>query len=267
MEVNKIYCMDCMEGMKQLDDNSVDLIISDFPYNISNYGNSLTKKGSDIVQGDFGEWDKWEDMEDYLNWVEKVIMEMLKKCKDNVSLILFFDNRLAGYIGYSLERKGVCKYKSPLIWKKNNPIPHVRKTGFRSSFEHAIWLIKEDPKKNETIKPKTFNFLEQEEMCNVMEYFIGQKDTIHPTEKPLDLTKRLVKIFSNEGEVVLDCFIGSGTTALACKQLNRKFIGFEIDKRYFKIANERLSQMTLFGFLKHGGDLNEYIGAEPTIQN
>lgn len=248
LETNKIYNMDCLEGLKLLDDNSVDLVISDFPYNISNYGNSITMKGEDIVQADFGDWDKWDNMNDYLVWVEKVIIEIMKKCKDNASLVFFLDNRLAGYIAYSLEMKGLAKYKSPIIWKKNNPLPHIRKTGFRSTFEHAVWLIKDNPKKEETIKPKTFNFLTQKEMCNVMNYDIGQKDSTHPTEKPLELTKRLIKVLSNENDVILDCFLGSGTTAVASKQLNRKYIGFEISKEYIDMSNERLSQNTLFSY-------------------
>jgi site-specific DNA-methyltransferase (adenine-specific) len=250
LEHNKIYNMDCLEGLKQLDDESVDLVICDFPYNISNYGNSITMKGEDIVQGDFGEWDKWTNMNEYLDWVEKIIVEILKKCKNNASLLCFFDNRLAGFIAFSLENKGICKYKSPIIWKKNNPLPHIRHTGFRSTFEHAVWLIKDNPKKEETIKPKTFNFLTQKEMCNVMNYDIGQKYTTHTTEKPLELTKRMIKILSNENDLVLDCFMGSGTSAVASKQLNRNFIGFEISKEYCDMANDRLKQNTLFSYVE-----------------
>jgi DNA modification methylase len=78
-------------------------------------------------------------------------------------------------------------------------------------------------------------------------YFISPnasayKETEHPTEKPVKLLKHLVEVNSNKGDVVLDCFMGSGTTAVACKELNRNFIGIEIEKKYFDIVKRRIDQ-------------------------
>lgn len=77
---------------------------------------------------------------------------------------------------------------------------------------------------------------------------MGGKESlgIHPTQKPLRIMERIIKTSSKEGNIVLDCFMGSGTTAVACKQLNRNFIGFEINPEYVKIANKRLAQEVLF---------------------
>lgn len=251
LELNKIYQMDCLEGMKLLDDNSVDCVISDFPYNISNYGNSLTKKGDDLVRGDFGEWDKWDSMDEYINRVFDVVKLLKQKCVENANIILFFDNRQAGWFGYELERKKMLSYKSPLILVKNNPLPHIRKKGFRSSFEHAIWMVNKIREKDfDVVKGYYFNFLEQDEMMNVQAYNIGQKTTTHPTEKPLRIIKRFVTVFCKEGGVVLDCFMGSGTTAVACKETNRNFIGFETETSYMEMANKRLSQKVLDDFDK-----------------
>lgn len=249
--INRIMTIDCLEYLKMLDDKSVDFVLSDFPYNISGYGNSLTKRGNDIVPGDFGEWDKWSSMSEYIEWVNTVIKELIRVTKPRSSLIIFLDNRLAGYIGYDLERKGICKYKSPIILRKVNPIPHIRKTGFRSSFEHAIWLINDNPAQDETIKPHTFNFISQKDMCNVIDYAIGQNESGHPTEKPLWVFRNFIKIFSNENDIVLDTFMGSGTTAIASKQSNRRFLGCDTSLDYCKMANERLKQDIIQKWICH----------------
>ena len=240
LELNRIYCMDALEGMKQIEDKSIDLILTDQPYNISNYGNSLTKKGNKIVVADFGDWDKWDNIEEYFLWCLKWVKEVERILIDNGSFYVFFDNHYADHLTYLIEKETTLRQKTPIILVKNNPIPHIQKTNFRSSFERATLFIKNLDK-----KPKTFNFLSQKEMCNTMFYNIGQKETEHPTEKPLEIIKRLIRVSSNEGELVLDMFMGSGTTAVACKQLNRNFIGFELEQKYVDIANKRLAQQTL----------------------
>ena len=76
----KLILGDCIEEIKKIDNKSIDFCIADFPYNISNYKNSITKKGNDFVKGDFGSWDKWNNMEDYLNWVFNI-----SKCSTLIS--------------------------------------------------------------------------------------------------------------------------------------------------------------------------------------
>jgi len=128
-------------------------------------------------------------------------------------------------------------------------LPNIRKNGFRSSFEHAVWMINSQEQyvgnPNIVIKSKIFNFQKQEEMMNVMSYNIGQKKTEHPTEKPLNLTGRFINIFTNKGDVVLDPFLGSGTTAAAAQTLHRNFIGIEIDPKFCEMARQRLRQHPL----------------------
>jgi DNA modification methylase len=100
----------------------------------------------------------------------------------------------------------------PLIFEKANPLTHFRKNGFRSCYEMGIWLVNDG---GNFSQPKTFHFLDQKIMKNVMPYHIGQqgeKLTRHPTEKPLRLISHLVEIFTNQGDIVLDSFAGSGTT-------------------------------------------------------
>lgn len=243
--IDTIIQGDCLQVLKELPDESIDYCIADFPYNISIYENTITKMGNNFVKGDFGEWDKWDNMEEYLNWAFEVSSLIQKKLKPLASCLFFFDNKQAGWIAYELERRSVFVYKSPIIWVKSNPVPLLRKTGFRSTFEHGVWLINSQEKyignPKIVIKSKTFNFQEQEEMMNVMKYSIGNKETKHPTEKPISLTARFIEIFTNENDIVLDPFLGSGTTAVAAKRLNRHYIGIEIDPQYVKMARERLN--------------------------
>ena len=129
------------------------------------------------------------------------------------------------------------QYNHQIVLVKDNPLPHFTKTNFRSSFELCFYMSKG--------KPKTFNFLAQNKMINKFHYLIGRKDTIHPTEKPIKMFRWLIEVSSNKGDLVFDGFLGSGTTAVACKELGRKCIGIEISPEYCKITKQRLSQEVL----------------------
>lgn len=256
-----LYKGDSLEILPLLAEDSIDFVFSDFPYNISNNKNSLTKRGATAVIGDFGCWDKWDTMEGYLTWVENIAIGLKRVSKDKISLILFFDNRMAGYIAYTLELKSIVVYKAPIIWEKNNPIPHFRKSGFRSAFEHGVWLINTVKSKtpDDVVKPNTFNFLSQKEMTNVMRYNIGQNITTHPTEKPIELVSRMVEVFTNKDDVVLDAFAGSGTTGVACKKLGRHYIMIEKEEKYCEMIKTRLQttheQVSLPTNLFYGGEI------------
>lgn len=232
----KLICGDCLKEMKKIPDESIDLTVTDPPYNISNYGNSLTKKGEKIVRADFGEWDKWDSQEKYFDWCVGMVRELDRVTKPKGSAYIFWDNHYQGHITYLIEKNTAFQQKCPIVLRKVNPIPHVRKTNFRSSFEMLTLYVKDENK-----KPKTFNFLSQKEMCNVMDYAIGTKATSHPTEKPLSVISKFVMISSNKGDLVFDPFMGSGTTGCACKEFNRRFIGIEIDKKYFEVAEKRIA--------------------------
>jgi DNA modification methylase len=231
--IDKITQGDCVEGMKQIPDNSIDLVVADFPYNISNYGHSLTKVGSKVQVADFGGWDKFTD-EEYTTFVLKTSKEFERILKPQSQAYMFFDNHFAGHYTYLIEKETGLRQKCPLILYKQNPIPQIHHKNFRSAFDMCILFTKDLDK-----KCKTFNFLSQQLMKNVMEYNL-EKLTDHPTEKNLNIIKRFVRISSNKDDLILDPFMGSGTTAIACRMLDRHFIGFEISKEYCDIANNRL---------------------------
>lgn len=127
----------------------------------------------------------------------------------------------------------------PLIWVKDNPMPSVKKTTFRSAYEMGLWLINDEAK---FAQPRTFNFLTQARMRNVMSYLIGRdgnKRTQHPTEKPELLTRRFVEIFTNEGDIVLDSFAGGGTTGVAAFKAGRNAISIEREAKYIAMIEKR----------------------------
>lgn len=228
-----IYHGDCREVLPELP--KVDLVLADFPYNISDYGNSITKVGSKFVRADFGEWDKFT-LENYSKWVIEIMRLLETKLQLKHQAYCWFDNHYAGLFTYLIENQTTFTQKCPIVCYKRNPIPQLHKRNFRSSYEMCILYTRDKDKKCEP-----FNFLSQSEMKNVQEYNL-QKVTNHPTEKPVEIVSRFINISSNVGDLVLDPFLGSGTTAYCAKKLNRKCIGIEIKEKYCEIAAKRCSQ-------------------------
>ena len=130
-----------------------------------------------------------------------------------------------------------------MIWHKTNPAPQIRKNGFLSSCEAILWasLGFDDSKIS-----YTFNFSKQNEMHNFIETPIcmGKERTAHPTQKPKKVLGKLVRIFSNEGDTILDPFAGSGTLTDVCNDMNRNSISIEKDAGYFEIAQKRLANIS-----------------------
>jgi hypothetical protein len=123
--------------------------------------------------------------------------------------------------------------KEMLRLKKTNPMPRNRDRRYVTDYECAIWFTKENAK---------WVFNRQDEKYQRPEFIHSIDKGLHPTQKSLKLMQELVKIHSNEGQTVLDCFMGSGTTGVACVNLNRKFIGIEKDEGYFKVSQERIQK-------------------------
>lgn len=231
---------DCLEFMKKIPDQSIDFICSDPPYNISGKGGTTLSSTKGVIPADFGEWDKWETEDDYFNFIYKVCDEYKRILKANANLILFLSYYTGGHLVYELNERNIFSFRGPIILVKENPIPQFKENGFRPCFEMAFWLV--NNKGTGSHRPKTFHFLSQEKMKNVMTYGIGPKYKLskHPTEKPEHIISDFIKIFTNEGDVVLDSFAGSGTTPAACQKINRRFIAIERENRFFRMMKKRL---------------------------
>lgn len=173
---------------------------------------------------------------------KKYFKEFDRIVKENGSIIIFVRSE---YISYAVDeaKKNNFDSKATIIWHKTNPIPQVRKKNYLSSIETIWWCARYNEKKCDY----TLNFQTQNEMHNFFEYPLcgGLERFEHPTQKPLELIKKLLIIHSNENDIVLDPFLGSGTTAVACQSLKRNFIGIEISPEYCEIARQRLRQKPL----------------------
>jgi len=208
------------------------LLFSDPPYNISQknkiFRDYRNGKNGDIKM-DFGEWDYNFKIEPFLEEGKRVL-------RDDGSIIVWTSEQL-----YGEYRKWFAKNMYPkqlLIWVKTNPLPQFRLVGYRQATELMFWALKKKNTKNN----KNFLFQSQKEMTNVFYAPIvgGKERTKHPTQKPLSITKEIIKRHCRKNGIVLDPFMGSGTVAVACKELDRNYIGIELNPDYVKIAEERL---------------------------
>lgn len=224
----KLYNGDCLEIMDKLIEEGVkiDSIITDPPYMIARKNNFHTMGRKGI---DFGEWDKEVDL---FSWLDR-IPKLLNK---NGSVVIFNDWKNLGDIARYCENLGL-EIKDFLRWEKTNPMPRNRDRRYITDFECAIWLIRKGAK-------WTFNRLDDKYQRPKFVHSIvsGKEKTSHTTQKPVNLMEEIIKIHTNENDIILDCFMGSGSTGVACMNTNRKFIGIELDNNYFNIAKQRIEE-------------------------
>jgi len=235
LPINKIYNMDCLEGMKQLPDESIDLVVTDPPYKIVQGGCSnkavtinacggilnkhdgdnieLVKKGKIFNHNEiqFNEW----------------LPEIYRVLKDNSHCYIMINGRNLAELQMEAEKVGF-EFHNIIGWDKGNATPNK---WYMQRLEFILFLRKG--------KAKNINNMGTTTLLQVPNLKKGTKQ--HPTEKPIDLMKILIENSSSENEIVLDPFIGVGSTALACKESNRQYIGFELDTNYYNIATKRIS--------------------------
>lgn len=279
MELNKIYLGDAYELIKQIPDKSIDLIVTDPPYefviggnghspiaqrkasskdDIYNLDTKLTKKS--IVTGggcfgtkqrdyysEFSETDVSKQRQEYLDYVDnnnntkfisegisnEILKEFVRVMKKGNIYIFCNKNQLRQYfdffddLGWNLDL---------LVWNKTNCIPTINNT-YLANLEYCVFA-------RESGTP-LYGSYETKSKCYTSSCNKKDKDLfLHPTIKPLPFIKNLIINSSQENQVVLDPFMGSGTTAVACKELNRQYIGFELNPKFYEIANDRLNDVT-----------------------
>ena len=217
--------MDCLEGLKQLDDESIDLFITDPPYKLNKTtGSSTSSSKADRWQGNLKAGDKTANIVNVIKFSEW-LPEIFRVLKENSHCYIWVNDKNLVDLCNEAEKVGF-RLHNILVWKKNNCTPN---RWYMQAYEMILFLKKG--------KAKSINNMGTKNILNIKN-IIGNKT--HPTEKPVELMEILVKNSSNEGDLVLDCFMGTGATGVACKNLNRDFIGIEIDENYFNIAKDRL---------------------------
>lgn len=229
-----IYNCDSLKFIKSLKDNNVivDHIITDPPYNISKKNNftTLSNPRKGIF---FGEWDKKFDI---VSWIQEYISIL----KENGSIIIFCSYKFVSFITSELERCGV-KVKDIIVWKKTNPMPRNTNRRYVQDLEFAIWGVN-GKEKWVFNKPINIPYLRSTFETSIVS---GKEKTMHPTQKSLKLMSHLIKIHSNKNDIILDPFMGSGTTGVAALLNGRKFIGLEKEKKFFEISKKRLNDSML----------------------
>lgn len=220
---------DCNAAMKALVKQGVkvDAIITDPPYNISKANNFSTMKTAKRQGVDFGEWDKGFDLISWLDIADKLL-------KDGGNIVIFNSFLNIGNIAKALESRGYA-IKDLIRWIKPNPMPRNMSCRFVSDYELAIWCVK--GKKKWTFNNTSGSYLRPEIRCPSPN---GKERLGHPTQKPVCLMETLVKILTNPEDVVLDPFMGSGSTGVACIRQNRHFIGIELDEKYYNMSYKRI---------------------------
>jgi site-specific DNA-methyltransferase (adenine-specific) len=252
LELNRIYQMDCLEGMKLIPDASIDMVLCDLPYGTTNRN-------------------KW----DVIIPFDKLWEQYNRIIKDNGAILLFADEPFTSQLIMSNPKM----FKQRITWDKDRGSGFLNaKKMLLKQTEDIVLFYKKLPTYNpqmtdaqlDRIRPnsakgenKSLNYGEVNELKHSEDYdntkryptnlikFSSTKgecnnlNRLHPTQKPVELCEWLLKTYSNEGDTILDNCMGSGTTAVASTINNRKWIGFEKENEYFEIANKRLEEIEL----------------------
>ena len=225
MELNKIYNMDCLDGMRQLPDNCVDLVVTDPPYVIETSGAGIYK------QADKQYVKELNNMKD--GFSTQVLDELCRIMK-KINIYFFCSQKqIIPLLDYFVKGKK-CNWNL-LTWHKTNPVPacgnkYLTDTGYILFFrEKGVKIYGE-------FKTKFTYYITPLNQSDKKKYG-------HPTIKPMNIVKNLIVNSSLEDGIVFDPFMGSGTTAVAAKECGRKFIGYELNSDYYEICNQRLEEI------------------------
>jgi len=245
-----IFNGDCLEILRLIPENSIDMIFADPPYMLSN--NGLTCQNGKMVNVNKGKWDKSNGFEEDTTFHNEWISACRRILKPEGTIWISGTYHSIYQCGYLLQ-KNKFHILNDIIWFKPNASPNLSCRFFTASHETLVWARK-DKKAKHTFnydEMKNGNFpddklkKENTQMRSVWSITTPKNNEKeygkHPTQKPLDLLKRVVLASTKENDIILDPFCGSGTTGAACKCLkNRSFIGIEIDKNFCDLAKKRL---------------------------
>ncbi len=236
LEINTIHLQSCLDGLRAMPDACVDLLFTDPPYYQYRAQNVQGLKNHKDVVTEF-DFDGFASEDEYLQFLEDVLLECYRVCKPGAAAYLWCGDDFVSYINRMVARVGF-QFRKVIHWHKTNPFPaiYTRKM-YANSMEMMVHFSKGTP--------KTWNHKPVNEMHNFIQTPIcmGHERTAHKTQKPLKVCLPYIEISSNEGDLILDPFMGSGTTAVAAKMLKRNFIGFELNANFHQIACERIDKV------------------------
>ncbi len=212
MELNKIYHIDCFDGFKQLEDKSVNHVFTSPPYNRKR--NDKYEHHNDCI-------------DDYFGWLCNVIDECIRVSKGYV-----FFNIMKNYYNKKDVFKLIGKYSENLVeiivWEKTNPLP-ANGNNVTNAYEFFLIFGNDALKSNTTYTKNIISTPVNSDMT-----------TEHKAIMKQDVAEWFIKNFTKENDLILDCFMGAGTTAITCKFNKRNYIGFELNKKYVELSNKRI---------------------------
>ena len=246
--VNKIVNGNSLEVLKKIPDKTFDLIFADPPYNLQ-IGGNLKRPDDSKVNGVNDKWDQFDSFGQYDNFCKNWLRESKRVLKDNGSIWVIGSYHNIFRLGYLLQNLDYW-ILNDVIWIKKNPMPNFKGTRFANAHETLVWASK-DKKSKYTFNYQSLKCLNDDlqmrsdwtfPICNGKERLKKNGKKVHSTQKPEVLLHRIILATTNKNDMILDPFLGTGTTAVVAKKLGRKYFGIEKDKRYFEAAEERINR-------------------------
>src|SRR3954470_5801122 len=246
LPLDTILQEDCIAAMASLPEASVDMIFADPPYNLQLGGDLFRPEGSrvDAVNDD---WDKFETFAHYDQFTRAWLKQARRILKPNGTLWVIGSYHNIYRVGAALQDEGFW-ILNDIIWRKSNPMPNFRGTRFTNAHETLIWASHGEDSRY-TFNYRAMKALNDElqmrsdwllPICSGGERVKERGAKAHPTQKPESLLYRVLLACTKPGDVVLDPFFGTGTTGAVARRLGREWIGIEREKRYVRVARERI---------------------------
>ena len=247
---NKIIRGDSLKELKKIPRETFDLIFADPPYNLQ-LKSELTRPDSSKVSAVKDKWDQFKNFKNYDEFTYTWLSECKRILKKDGAIWVIGSYHNIFRVGTAIQNLGFW-ILNDVIWNKNNPMPNFRGTRFTNAHETLIWASKSEKSKY-TFNYQSLKCLNDDlqmrsnwnlPICNGLERLKKNGKKIHSTQKPEALLHRVMLATSNKGDMILDPFLGSGTTATVAKKLGRIYFGIEKEKDYFKAAEQRLKNTT-----------------------
>ncbi len=240
--INTITLGNCYELIKEIPDNSIDLIYIDIPY-LFTHGKggagALSKRVNRLMK---------EELYKIKDGIDISLFDEICRILKNINIYIWCNQKqMLEILKYFIDNKN-CNFEI-LTWNKTNPIPMTDNT-YLSDIEYCLFFREKGVRLNNGYELKSKYYISPLNKADKDKYN-------HPTIKPLELVKRHILHSTQKGDLVLDCFSGSGTTCVACKELDRRFIGIEIDPEYHKISLDRLNGILANGQISFDTDISK----------
>ena len=244
---NKIINGDSLEELKKIPRETFDLIFADPPYNLQ-LKSELTRPDRSKVSAVNDKWDQFENFKKYDEFTYEWLNECKRILKKDGAIWVIGSYHNIFRVGTAIQNLGFW-ILNDVIWNKNNPMPNFRGTRFTNAHETLIWASKSEKSKY-TFNYQSLKCLNDDlqmrsnwnlPICSGSERLKKNGKKIHSTQKPESLLHRILLATSNKNDLILDPFLGSGTSAAVAKKLGRNYFGIEKEKNYFKAAEQRVN--------------------------